>query len=135
MSAPEHEDDGRYQWQPGMGEISGFGKEGSEGGKGYEACCVAMVRAGLRWWDAHPTADPKFHGFKDIYGILMEDNQDAKDISAAMVEAGRSHGGSTGAQHQACIGHIFLIRKLGWEKYVDESKRREAAEALERAGP
>ena len=35
----------------GMDEVSGFG------GK-YEATVRSMIRAGLEWWDAHPTARP-----------------------------------------------------------------------------
>lgn len=76
-----------YEWEPGMGEISGFGG-------GYEECCRAMLKAALEWLDAHPTADPKFHGFKGVYGIAMEDNDDAKALSKAAVAAAESLGGA-----------------------------------------
>ena len=54
-----------------MGEISGFGG-------GYEEACRKMVLAGLDWFDANPDADPQFHGYEGIYGIITEDNDDAK---------------------------------------------------------
>jgi hypothetical protein len=59
------------QFTDDMREISGFGG-------GYEQQCRAMVLAGLDWLDAHPDADPKFHGYSGVYGIATEDNDDAK---------------------------------------------------------
>ena len=107
------------QYTDDMDEISGFGG-------GYEAACRAMVLAGLDWLDAHPDADPKFHGLEGIYGIIQEDNADAKALSDAVVAA--SSGDCTAAMHQAAIGHIFWIRNNGWEKYAEES-RTQAKEA------
>lgn len=104
-----------------MGEISGFGG-------GYEAACRAMVLAGLDWWDAHPNADPQFHGFKGIYGIIEEDNEDAKALSKAVLAA---CDGCTGAMHQAAISHVFAAHRLGWDAYCAEMRKRddEPAEA------
>ena len=107
----------KYQYTEDMNEISGFGG-------GYEEACRKMVVAGLEWWDAHPDADPKFHGFKDVYGLAMEDNDDAKALSSAMVSVCDD---CTGAMHQATVGHVFWIHKNGWDKYVEESKRRAKA--------
>ena len=97
-----------------MCEISGFG--GS-----YEATCRAMVLAGLDWFDAHPDADAKFHGYKNIYGVICEDNDDAKALTEAVVAA--SGGDCTGAMHHACIGHILAARRLGWDGYCAEMRR------------
>jgi hypothetical protein len=98
-----------YEWQEGMGEISGFGG-------GYEETCRKMLFAGLKWLDDHPDADPKFHGYKGVYGILGDDNEDAKALSEAVI-AGSGYD-CTGAMHQAVVGHCLFIRENGWDKYV-----------------
>lgn len=103
-----------YEWEQGMGEISGFGG-------GYENTCRAMVKAGCDWLDAHPGADPKFHSYKGVYGIISEDNKDAKDLTEAIVKA--AAGDCTGAMHQAAVSHVLAIRKLGWKAYVKEMSK------------
>lgn len=114
----------KYQFTDEMSEISGFG--GS-----YEAECRAAIVRGLEWFDANPDADPKFHGFKDVYGIIMEDNDAAKELSAAIAPKGSD---MTGAMHQAAVEHCMYIRKNGWEKYVqvktDQKKEEEAETAV-----
>ena len=117
-----------YEFTPEMGEISGFGG-------GYEEACRAMLKIGLGFWDRMedrkldgPPFDPKFRGFEGIYGLLDEDNDDAKALSKAVVDAAETLGGATGAMHQAVISSIFWIRKNGWDAYVAEmSKERESA--------
>lgn len=99
-----------------MGEISGFGG-------GYEATCRAMVLAGLDWFDEFPDAKPEFHGYKGIYGIIEEDNLEAKALSAAVVAA--ANGDCTGAMHQAVIGHVMAAHRLGWEGYCAEMRKRD----------
>lgn len=109
----------KYQYTDDMGELSGFGG-------GYEATCRAMVVAGLEWLDAHPNADPKFHGYKDVFGLIAEDNEDAKALSEAVIDAsGRD---CTGAMHQQAIQHILWIRKNGWDKYVEVKRKHKLEE-------
>jgi len=103
----------KYIFVEGMREISGFGG-------GYEEACRKMLVAGLEWLDAHPKAAPKFHGYKGIYGTVHEDNDDAKALSAAVVNAVE---GCSGAMHQAVICACLWIRKNGWEKYVTEMSK------------
>ena len=91
-------------------EISGFGG-------GYEETCRKMLLAGLTWLDAHPEADPKFKGFKNVYGIILEDNEDAEALSKAVVDG--SGGDCTGAMHQAVISTCLYIKKAGLQKYLD----------------
>ena len=104
-----------YEFTPEMDEISGFGG-------GYEATCRAMLKGGMDWWDAHPDADPKFSGYKGIYGVIHEDNDDAKALSKAVVAA--SNDDCTGAMHQAVVSACLYIRKNGWPKYVAEMSKK-----------
>lgn len=103
-------------WTDDMGEISGFGG-------GYENVCRAMVLAGIQWIDEHPDADPKFHGYNGIYGIITEDNDDAKALTAAVVAA--ANGDCTGAMHQASVGHVMAYKRLGWDEYSKQLRERE----------
>ena len=108
----------KYEFTPEMNEISGFGG-------GYEEACRKMLKAGLEWWDEHPDADPHFRGMKNVYGILMEDNEDAKALSEAMMAPVKGEG-ATGAMHQGVVGHIFFIRREGWDRYVEEMSKKDS---------
>ena len=105
----------KYEFTKEMQEISGFGG-------GYEQTCRNMLKAGLEWLDENPKADPKFHGYKSIYGIIKEDNEDAKALTKAVIDA--SDHEATGAMHQAVIMKILWIRKNGWKKFVKEMSER-----------
>ncbi len=98
-----------------MREISGFGG-------GYEDMCRQMVLAGLDWLDANPTADPKFRSYSNIYGVIDEENDDAKALTAAIVAP--SKGDCSGAMHQAVVYHVLFIKKNGWEKYCEEMRKK-----------
>lgn len=102
------EDETRYRWRPGMREISGFGG-------GYEATCRRMLRAGLQWLDAHPGAAPQFRGFVGVVGVCIDDNDDAKALTAALVAAGPD---CTSAMHQAVVQACLYVRANGWDAYV-----------------
>lgn len=108
---------GEKVWDDAMGEISGFGG-------GYEDCCRAMVLAGIKWLDEHPTADPQFHGYRGVYGVITEDNEDAKSLTAAVITP--ANGDCTGAMHQASIGHCLAYKRLGWEEYRRQLIERES---------
>ena len=107
-----------YEFTEKMGEISGFGG-------GYEQTCRNMLKAGLKWLDENPQANPEFHGYKNVYGIITEDNEDAKKLSSIVIEA--SDNDCTGAMHQAVITSILWIRKNGWENYVKSMSKPEKA--------
>ena len=104
----------KYEWTGKMGEISGMG--GS-----YEQGCRAMVIAGLEYWDKHTELDPRFKGWEGVYGILNEDNADAKALTEAALHP--VEGDCTGAMHQASISTILYIKKHGWDKYVQEMSK------------
>lgn len=101
-----------YEWVEGMREISGMGGD-------YEAACRAMLVGGMKWLDEHPEVEPEFHGFRNVYGVIAEDNADAEALSKAIVAAAGDHG-CTGAMHQAVVSHCLFIRANGWAKYVEE---------------
>ena len=103
----------KYTFTDDMGEISGFGG-------GYEQVCRDMLVAGLTWLDSNPDADPKFHGYEGVYGILTEDNDDAKALSKAVV--GGSGGDCTRAMHQAVVSSCLWIRKNGWDAYCAQMR-------------
>lgn len=114
-----------YRFTEDMGEISGFGG-------GYEQTCRNMLAAGIEWLDAHPDADPQFKGMRGVYGIINEENDDAKALSAAVIAA--ANGDCTGAMHQAVIGHCLFIKANGWEKYCAELRAREAEDEKAQGG-
>ncbi len=104
----------KYKWQEGMDEISGFGG-------GYEKTCQAMLDAGLQWFDSNPNVDPKFRGFKDVYGLISEDNDGAKALTEAVLIP--ANGDATGAMHHAAITHVLWIQKNGWDAYVEAKSK------------
>ena len=101
-----------YVFEEGMAEISGFGG-------GYEAACQRMIVAGMKWFDENPDADPHFRGYENVYGIICDENEDAKALSKAVMGAVED---CTGAMHQATIGHILRAHQRGWDAYVIEMK-------------
>lgn len=108
----------KYEFEKGMGEISGLGG-------GYEQACRNMLKAGLEYWDSHPNLDPKFRGFKGVYGLLNDDNEDVKALSKATIDATDD---CIGAMHQAVIGSVLWIRKNGWVEYVKVMKKERGLE-------
>lgn len=102
----------KYEFSNDMKEISGLGGE-------YEQACRKMLIAGLEWLDKYPNADPKYHGYKDIYGIIQEDSRDAKALSAAVISAVSD---CTGAMHQAVVSSLLYIKKHGWQAYTEKMK-------------
>lgn len=100
----------RYHFNDDMNEISGFGGE-------YESCCRRMLASALEWLDAHPEADPQFSGFKNVYGVIKDDNGDGEALSNAAV-AGAGDFGPSGAQHQAVIIAALWIKANSWDAYV-----------------
>ena len=103
----------KYVFEEGMREISGMSGD-------YEQACRDMLKAGLDYWDDNPNLNPKFHGYKNIYGAIGEDNEDAKALTKAVVGVIED---STGAMHQAAISSILWIRKNGWDAYVKAMKK------------
>lgn len=110
-----------YRHTSDMGEISGFGG-------GYEDCCQRMLHAAVTWLlHEKPRSDPKFHSYKDIYGVMIEDNDDAKELSRISCDAATENGkhpenGASGAQHQTVISRALFIKANSWEEYCRRLK-------------
>lgn len=104
----------QYQFTKEMDEISGFGG-------GYEKACRDMVIAGVEWIDKHKKSNPKFSSFKNVYGIINEENDEAKELTKVMLKA--SGDDCTGAMMQATVGHVLFIAKNGWDEYVKKMKK------------
>lgn len=102
--------EGKFQWNEAMREISGFG--GS-----YEQACRAMISAGMEYLDARSDADPKFSEYSNIVGIINADNDEAKALEKHMVEACGDES-PTGAMVHYSVNHVLKARELGWEAYV-----------------
>lgn len=96
----------RFPWT-GMGEISGFGGA-------YEEACRNMVYAGIVWLEKHPGADLKAHSYRNVYGILTADSDDAKALEKAVVSVCPD---CSGAMHHATMAACLYIAANGWEKY------------------
>jgi len=106
----------KYEFEDGMAEVSGFGGT-------YEESCRKMIKAGLEWFDDHPKADPLFTGYRGIYGIISEDNADAKRLSDVVVAAAGDC--YTGAMYQVvAVRHILHAHDVGWKTYVEAMKTR-----------
>lgn len=120
----------KREWKESMGEISGFGG-------GYEAVCRAMVLAGVEWMENNPDKKPRFRGFEGVFGLAIEDNNDAKELEKAMMDAEVWHNGEkiqdrvgddcTGAMHHAAINHIMWCARNGWDEYVRVLEERETS--------
>ena len=127
-------------WKHNNVEVSGFGPDTS-----YEQGCRAMVLAGMQWWEDHPNADPKFKGMKDVFGLVLEENDDAKDLTETIMNAECVHPEindgnvfkvrteATGAMHHAAIGHVLAYKRLGEDEYWKQLLERDEREAKEDA--
>ncbi len=104
-----------YEFTPEMGEISGFGG-------GYEEACRTMLKGACEWLDSHPDADPRFHSYQNIEGVISEDNQDAKSLSKATTKLVDD---CSGAMKQATISAALWIHKNGWDAYVTKMSKRQ----------
>ena len=89
-------------------DISGFGG-------GYEDVCQQMLRNGIEWLKAHPDFKGVMKTFKNVTGLAIPENDDAKALEAAMM-AGISD--ATGAMHHAVSSHLYYIAKHGYEGWI-----------------
>jgi hypothetical protein len=108
-----------YRHTPDMGEISGFGG-------GYEAVCQDMLEAGMRWIFDHPEAGPEYKGSPQIFGVVLDNNAEAKALDGAILAGAK--GEATGAMHYAVVLRCLAAKRLGWEEYCRQCREHEAKE-------
>ena len=109
-----------YIHTPAMGEISGFG--GS-----YEAGCQTMLDAGVKWLEEHKDADLQAHSYENVFGIIIPDSDDAKELERVIVAAADEKypdGGVTGAMLHAVMSRLFYIARKGWDDYCLQCAKR-----------
>lgn len=93
--------------------ISGFGG-------GYEATCQKMLLRGIAWLKEHPQFSFQgYHTLKNIYGICSADTKEAKELDTVITDGLES----TGAMHQAVIGHLAYIHQHGYENWIAEIEK------------
>lgn len=103
----------KYKFTDKMHQISGFGG-------GYEDVCRQMVIKGVEWLEKHPKANLSVKTYKNVYGLTDAQSQDAKDLEKAFLEGNDD---VTGAMVQAVWGHLYFIKKNGWNKYIKEMEK------------
>ena len=112
-------------------DISGMG--GRQFG-GYEWGCQVICARALRFLQkATESAEfPKFHGYKNITGLLVGDNAAAKQLDDFILQHEKLREfGMTGAMHQFGIIHALKIHELGREGYLRELRTGEGARGPE----
>lgn len=100
-----------------VADISGMG--GREFG-GYEWGCQVIRARALRFLQNIPSESqlPEHHGFVGVTGILVSDNDRAKEMDEFISAHPKlQEFGMTGAMHQYGIMHAKAIHQLGWEEY------------------
>ena len=84
-------------------------------GSGYERACQLMIQSGIKF-----LKDNEFHfdyyTYKGVYGICVSDAPWSKDLDKALIDA--AGGDCSGAMHQCVIGHLQIIHKQGYDKWV-----------------
>lgn len=108
--------EGKWKWDNDMKELSGFGG-------GYEQTCRNMLSAALNWFEKNPKSSPKFHGFKDVYGICIADNKDAESLRNAILKVDK---GCSGAMYSCVVNTALWIHANGWDKFVIEIKKKKS---------
>jgi hypothetical protein len=88
---------------------------------GYEwGCQVIMFRA-LEWLRCHAEKNPKFHGFKNVSGLMIADNPDAKEMeNFALDHEKLREFGATGAMVHYSLLHALQRHARGEDGYFAE---------------
>jgi len=86
-------------------------------GGGYERCCQLMLLRGMKFLEANPDFNwsESYKGSPSLYGLLISESFEAKILDEVIVK----DLGSSGAQHQAVIGHLHYIAEHGYQGWID----------------
>src|SRR5215207_467676 len=88
----------------------------------YEDTCQAMLTAGLKFLSDHPGFDWAGYSFiKNVVGLMLSDNADAKALDAAMLASPTvKEFGATGAMRQAVVQHLHYISHHSYSEWLVE---------------
>lgn len=59
---------------------------------------------------------------ENVTGICLSDNKDAETLHEAMT---KGFEGLTGAMVHYTTAHVIAVKKMGWEKYIEEMEKPE----------
>lgn len=131
----------KREYTDDMAEVSGLGGA-------YEACCRAMVLAGVDWLEANPRAVPEL---RCIYCDRTEGRCNrSRDglhafqrripalevaVVAGALRAFPGSGSPTGAMVGAAVQHAWSAgRELGWDAYAAEMRKIKRERDAEKKG-
>src|SRR5437867_10304020 len=104
-------------------DISGFGRGG-----GYENACQKMITAGMIYLSEHPDFNWKYSslmgGAIKVYGIITPENDDSKKLDKALMKAVPD---SSGAMHQAVVGHLMAIWRDGYQVWLNRARKQKSS--------
>jgi hypothetical protein len=100
-------------------DISGMDELRSQ--YGYEWGCQVLMFRALDWLKQHQEKDPKFHGFKNVTGLMLADNPDAKEMENFALDHEKIRDfGATGAMVQYSLLHALQRHARGEDGYFAE---------------
>lgn len=88
-------------------DISGFSG-------GYEMNCQRMLAEGMKFLREHSDFKFEYTTYKNITGIAWTETPLGKELDKVLLKA--AGGDSTGAMHQAVIGHLRVIQSGGYDE-------------------
>ena len=109
-----------YKHTRDMGEISGFGGA-------YEATCQQMLNNGVKWLEAHKSADIKVLENPRIYGIVQLGSAETEELDKAVMTGIDD---ATGAMHHTVMSRLAFIAKNGWDAYCSELREAQTEGAV-----
>lgn len=88
-------------------------------GGGYEWTCQKMLENGIKWIKANPDKKRKvvFSGFKNVYGVVVAESPEAKELEKAIMEGIDD---ATGAMFQCVTGHLRFLAHHNHQEWLDE---------------
>lgn len=88
---------------------------------GYEWGCQVLMFRALDWLRKNAEQNPKFHGFKNVAGLMLPDNDAAKEMEDFALDHERVREfGATGAMVQYSLLHAMQRNARGEEGYFRE---------------
>ena len=84
----------------------------------YEEECQKMLMSGINWLEDNPMSNPEFKSIPGVYGVISNQNSDADLLSKEITDAVDD---CTGAMHQCVVSHLMVIKKIGYDKWLESA--------------